>query len=287
MIPVRKNKIPIRKLPDIYDIGYIVQFDKSSHSYYIHGKQYISVTTLIKKYCPVFDPDGSITKRCAERKGITPEEMRKEWDSIKDAACERGTNFHSEAEHWIKTREFIDGEFKEQIKDFSKFRPKEKLYSEAVLYSRKYGVAGTSDLIQLFKDNSVVVMDWKTNKRFDSVSRFGNHLSAPISELGDSHLELYSLQLWCYAIMLEEFGFKIRDMPIVLWLNPSGVIEQIKCLDLKSQPVRMMEHYRDGEPCPMQPWEREKIKDLNPMLRDIFMFQMIDKYGEQIRKYFE
>ena len=41
-----------------------------------------------------------------------------------------------------------------------------------------------------------------------------------------------------------------------------------------------------GCQCPMFEWERNKIKELKEPAIGIFMFQMIDKYGEEVKQWF-
>ncbi len=228
----------------ISNISKNIHFDEPSHTYTFNGKNFRSITTVLSLYKPPFDPTGFIAGRCAKRDGITKEQVKQNWEKTKNDAGERGTRFHLEAEHFINTGQILDAEFKDVIAELAKLELKGGLHSEAKLFSEKYEVAGTADLIQLFDDNSFVVWDFKTNKEFLTKSKYKGKLFYPLNHIGDSHLETYSIQLWCYSIMLEDFGYKIKDNPVILWVNPTTrKIEQFRTLDFKNDALRLLKHY--------------------------------------------
>ena len=39
--------------------------------------------------------------------------------------------------------------------------------------------------------------------------------------------------------------------------------------------------------CPMEFWEMKRAESLTGMQRDIFKFQMIDKYGDEVKGWFK
>ncbi len=96
------------------------------------------------------------------------------------------------------------------------------------------------------ESNLASVYDWKTNGKFTTPKnqKYRDKLLFPINNLGDSDLETYSLQLWCYAIMLEEFGYPPKKNPVLFWLNPENRIEKFECLNLKKEAEAIMrDHY--------------------------------------------
>jgi hypothetical protein len=229
----------------IENISKSVHFDQPSHTYTFNGKKLNSITTILNLYKPVFDEKGIIAASCAKRDGISVKEIKQKWDDKKNAAGKRGTEFHLEMENYINSGIILDGKYKDIVEQYALIKPKEKLYTEVVLFSEKYGVAGTTDVVQMFDDNSFVIQDWKTNESFSVKSKYKNKLSPPLEHLMDSHLEIYSLQLWCYSIMLEDFGYKIRDNPIILWINlKDRKIEQYKTLPLKEDARKLLEHHK-------------------------------------------
>jgi hypothetical protein len=237
-------RIPQRKIP-ISKIGNLVKFDESEHSYLLNGKKFISVTTLVKKYKKPFDPDGKILFFCARRAGISIEEMQAQWDAKKKSACNRGTDFHLQIENYIKGSGEIEKSTLEILEAECGQNQIEFLYPECRLCSPKYCVAGTSDLVHFFPDNSTAVYDWKTNKKFSTPAnaKYRDKMLFPINNLGDSDLEIYSLQLWCYALMLEEFGYPPKKSPMIFWLNPENKIEKFECLNVKKEAETIMRDY--------------------------------------------
>lgn len=73
------------------------------------------------------------------------------------------------------------------------------LWSESVLYSKKYHLAGTADLIALRERNEIVVIDYKTNAMF-SPNYIGNY-EPPIGHLPDIDIVRYKLQVGLYAFL--------------------------------------------------------------------------------------
>ncbi len=237
-------KTPQRRMP-IDKIGSLVKFDEASHSYLLNGKKFISVTTLIRKYKKEFDPDGRILFFCARKAGVSIEQMKAQWDEKKDKACNRGTDFHLLIDRYVKTGMGIEPKILNVLKSEFGVNQRKNLFAELRLCSVKYAVAGTSDLVHL-ESNLASVCDWKTNGKFTTPEnqKYRDKLLFPINHLGDSDLETYSLQLWCYAIMLEEFGYPPRKNPVLFWLNPENKIEKFDCLNLKKEAEAIMrDHY--------------------------------------------
>jgi len=227
------------------EISNLVKFDKEAHSYHVNGKKLISVTSLLGNYKEEFDPSGIIARSCAKRDGVSVEEIKSKWDKKKNDAANRGTKFHSCVENYIKTGKIDDNEYSDIINEFSLIDFKGKLNAEVKLFNIEYGVAGTSDIIELYPDNSFICYDAKTNEKFSTKPKYGGKMLYPVNHLGDSHLEVYSLQLWCYSIMLEKFGYSIRETPKILWVNHnSRKIETIECLNIKEDAFKFLEHYK-------------------------------------------
>jgi CRISPR/Cas system-associated exonuclease Cas4 (RecB family) len=229
-----------------------VKFISESHTYWSKaGDPLISVSKLIERYAPAFDPDGSILKRCAERDGITPEELKAQWNKKKDDAATKGTNFHASAEHFIETGEILDNEDKDIVERFSKIKFKGELYAEQRLYSIPDKIAGTTDLIDLLPDNSLDLYDFKTNQKLEKYNVFGKRMHFPVTNLGATTFLKYEIQLSIYAYMLEQHGYWVNSLTIY-HINP-------KTRELDIHPVkhrrteveRILAHYRG-----------EKVKNL-------------------------
>ena len=109
------------------------------------------------------------------------------------------------------------------------------------MFSKKWGIAGTLDILFHMDSNSnYYVGDWKTNKAFTtdehSKGRRGKML-APFEDLWDNSLNGYSLQISTYRLMLEEAGFETAG-GFLIWIGPEEP-KLYKALDLRD---RIREH---------------------------------------------
>lgn len=77
-------------------------FDEPQHKYTdTLGNGYISTTTILHNYQPKFDKSYWLRKKSKEL-GISEKKLEQQWDTIKDEACERGSNTHNDLEDGIK-----------------------------------------------------------------------------------------------------------------------------------------------------------------------------------------
>lgn len=77
-------------------------FDEPKHKYTdTLGNGYISTTTILHNYQPKFDKSYWLRKKSKEL-GISEKKLEQQWDTIKDEACERGSNTHNGLEDGIK-----------------------------------------------------------------------------------------------------------------------------------------------------------------------------------------
>jgi hypothetical protein len=197
-----------------------ILFDEEKHLYFNKNKeQFTSVSNLIGQYKNPFDPTGSIAVKCAEKEGVTVEEIKKKWNDTKNQGLERGKSFHADIEHYINTGKILDTPNVHYIKQFADFKLKGKLYSENIVYSDKYKISGTVDLIEVFDKTKINIYDFKTNKKIDTKGFFGKTMKYPLYHLQDCSYEHYTLQLSAYAYMLEDLGYWANTLNI-LYINP-------------------------------------------------------------------
>lgn len=77
-------------------------FDEPQHKYTdTLGNGYISTTTILHNYQPKFDKSYWLRKKSKELE-ISEKKLEQQWDTIKDEACERGSNTHNGLEDGIK-----------------------------------------------------------------------------------------------------------------------------------------------------------------------------------------
>lgn len=221
-----------------------ITFDEPQHKYFDKsGKELISVGSLIQKYCQPFDPTGSIIKKCAEKRNISVEELRAEWEKTKNDACIRGTSLHSQMEHYVITGQILDQPNKDIVEQFAKFEFKGQLFSEQIVYSLKDGVAGTVDLIDLYNNNQTQLWDFKTNKILNKFA-FGKKMYYPLNHLDDSIFNHYQLQLNLYAYLLEQHGYWVNNMNIFYIKPKTRKIEIHPMENLHQEIVNMIAHYK-------------------------------------------
>ena len=177
-------------------------FEEDGHKYTdTLGNEYLSVTTFIGNYHEKFDAKYWARIKAKEQ-GKTEKQILKEWDRIRDEACERGTNKHNGIEDAIKDV----SQFKNAIKyltmiesgrcvtiadipnlipkplDVERFKEATEnkyeeiyrvfdfyiqrgytIYSEIALFLIDYLISGTIDILCI-RDSDFVILDWKTNR---------------------------------------------------------------------------------------------------------------------------
>jgi hypothetical protein len=226
-----------------------IRFEPEAHKYFTKdGKELISASTLVGLYKPEFDPTGEILSRCSAKKGITPEELQKEWDFERDSASERGNTFHDEAEHWVKTKTIKEGKYKDVIEQLARLKFRGKLWAETKVFSKKLLVAGTIDLIDLYNKNQCSVIDYKTNKKLKTKSFFKKGVGFekmlyPINHLMNCNFVHYSLQQEIYTLLLEEHGYWVNNK-VLLYVNPeTRLIEKHPIMPLRKEAQTIIEHH--------------------------------------------
>lgn len=177
-------------------------FDEGPHKYTdSNGNEYISTTTLIGNYAPKFNSKFWAHKKAKEQ-GVSEKEILRQWDKIRDEACNRGTITHNGLEDAIKDV----SKFQEAIKyleqtesgrcitvadipnldvkplDVEKFKEATNnkyediyrvfqhyvdkgytIYSEIGVFDPILLISGTIDILCIKSDN-FVILDWKTNR---------------------------------------------------------------------------------------------------------------------------
>lgn len=189
--------------------------DTKNHGYKVGDKNLISATTLVSRLKPDFDKEG-ISKRVAEREGISQEEVLRQWEKKGEFGRDRGTRLHTYIEDLMDgkidpiTRGINDKipamEAFDKVweKLASKFKAQMK-YQEIVVGDRQLCVAGRVDAIfelDVKTDKSLHIFDWKTGKfRIDNQYE---KLLSPFDDLDNCELNAYSIQLSLYKLIIEK-----------------------------------------------------------------------------------
>lgn len=227
-----------------------ISFEPVAHKYTDeNGQELISVSTLIHKYTKEFDLDGSILKRCAEKKGVTPEELKAEWLKINKDSCDYGHGVHAEIEYFIKNGKIQkNGIYKDIVKKFKKIKFKGKLQSEVRLSNLNFRIAGTADLVEFVDNNIINLLDIKTNRALKKTSFFTRGVGFemmlyPVQHLQSCNFVHYSLQLHIYAILLEELGYWVDEKTLIYITPKERQIKLHPILPLRNEAIAMIKHY--------------------------------------------
>lgn len=228
----------------------MISFDSSAHKYYKGSEEFISVTTLIKKYTNPFDEDYwssyKAIKKVYSDKNIWDEYKRKaggwsnvvfyarsdksflykdeviaekkrliyEWRKKKEMSAKAGSIFHNLMEEKILS-EHHGGERVSDKDTFSILSECDQvIIPEAVLYSEEYKVAGKTDRLE--KINGVInIDDYKTSLDVYKEPFMNKKMLYPVQHLDDCLINHYALQLSAYAYMIEMKGFKIGRLSVI------------------------------------------------------------------------
>ena len=207
--------------------GNCIVFEEKNHKYYTRIPSlredkaevevvYTSVTSLIKKYCPPFDPDGAIAARCAERDGKTVEEVRAAWKAKGEAACTVGTRVHEVCEDVLRNRAI-----RNRPRDEHERRLMQQAYEiatsvmefarpigiEKIVFDVDIAVAGTIDLLCQTPDGGFKIVDWKTNDKIERENPYNKFMTGPLAHLADNDFNHYAMQLSVYQVLLLRRGY--------------------------------------------------------------------------------
>lgn len=188
-------------MKDIYINTYLF-FDEGPHKYTdSNGNEYVSTTTIIGQYAPKFDSKFWARKKAKEQ-GVSEKEILRQWEQIKDEACQRGTATHngledairdvSKFKEAIRYLEQVDTgrcitvadipSFKAKPLDIERFKEATNykydeiyrvfqfytdrgytIYSEIGVFDPILLISGTIDILCI-RDTDFVILDWKTNR---------------------------------------------------------------------------------------------------------------------------
>jgi len=203
----------------------MVKFDIQEHKYTDDSGDYISATTLIKKYKQPFDA-VKISKGYAKKHPEkTAKQWREEWERIGKETAEYGTKIHAELEAQTKldprckvaAHSEGDGTIKSLV---NLTNLEDGIYPELMIWSAKRRIAGQVDKVEVEGD-TVHITDYKTYKKVDLKSFYNpktktwTTMLEPLQGLHDCNYNHAGLQMSLYAFMLEELGYKIGRLEII------------------------------------------------------------------------
>lgn len=232
-----------------------IEFIEEGHIYKIGDVEYTAVSNIIKKYEPEVDWDKK-AEDYARKWGKKKEDVQREWKLNNLKSTISGTRTHEFGESVTNLKcghpELICEQNKPQyIEEYNTMvatYPKEEailnFYDNLESYLHPVGaefklsskyinwslpICGTCDLLFYnSKDDTYVIMDWKTNKSLIKEYNRSHdiRMTGCMSKYIDEPLSHYLLQFNIYQRLLESIGITISDR-ILIWLKEDGTYERI------------------------------------------------------------
>ena len=143
-------------------------FDAGNHTYVDEeGFKYKSVTEWVNNFKPYFDKEKT-AERVAKKNGLLAEDVLKEWDEKRINSTLFGSRVHKAIEQYNTNDSNNDQECEivlQKLKEANISFDRKRSYFEQIVSSKKLGIAGTADVIELSTNKRFNVYDFKTNKK--------------------------------------------------------------------------------------------------------------------------
>jgi len=236
-----------------------IKFDPIEHAYTMKNVTCVSVSKLMDSYKVPFDSDA-MSIRSSYKRGISVKEILSEWKRKNELSQIRGHRIHRFAECVIMDIPYDMDVMPDRIDMIAVYNAlihmKDTLNLEVVavefrMGNPKLGICGTTDLICRNRTTlKYWIMDWKTNLKpsFSLPEKFAKPRLHPISNITDSKLDSYGLQMGCYEMLL---GIGFPEIEIegrgLYHINGKG-FEYLPVRSYVNEAGAMMHHYRKSLP---------------------------------------
>ena len=238
-----------------------VTFHDEPHKYYVDGKELVSVTTLIHRYADEFEEDYW-SKYKANEYSLSQREVLRGWEFINKKGTMKGSAIHDYAERLFQNKVFPYP--KQWILDEFGFDPVlpeyeitkkhvDRFYNdvqgklipvktEMIVFDRESLIGGMLDILFYnVKMKQFQIWDWKTNKEFTKEMK-SRHFHDELFMLEDSDLEIYSLQLAMYKLIIEKnTGIKLGKSYVTWFCHNNDNYEVIETKDREYYSKLMMD----------------------------------------------
>jgi ATP-dependent exoDNAse (exonuclease V) beta subunit len=244
-----------------------IQFFEEDHKYIILSEpdvKYTSVTTWNHSHFPKFEADSIIDNMMKSKSwkeghkywGLTPEQIKAQWNTNKDAVAGAGTDLHYEIECFNNDKRFqFDYTNKELyeiymsdnkmthdskaiewqyfinfVRDFPDLKP---YRTEWTVYHDDVKISGSIDMIYENPDGTLSIYDWKRAKLITRINNFNKFALPPqICHLPDSNFWHYALQLNTYKAIIEQKYGKIVKNLFLVRLHPDAEEKNYELIEL-------------------------------------------------------
>jgi ATP-dependent exoDNAse (exonuclease V) beta subunit len=251
-----------------------IKFFEEGHKYCIltdTDSKYTSVTTWTHQHFHQFDADNVIQnmmkgkgwKEGHKYWGLTPEQIKSQWNSNKDSVANAGTDLHFKIECFHNDKrlqfEYTNKElyeiymsdkgkdleqtplewqyFMNFVKDNQHLKP---YRTEWTVYDEDAKIAGSIDMVYENPDGTLSIYDWKRAKIITRINNFNRFAITPvICHLPDSNFWHYALQLNTYKYILEtRYNKTIKDLFLVR-LHPDAEEKNYELIELPNLSVEI------------------------------------------------
>ena len=253
-----------------------IQFYEEDHKYVILTEpetKYTSVTTWNHQHFPKFDADEVINSMMKGKGwkeghrywGLTPQQIKAQWNSNKDSVAGAGTDLHFEIECFNNDKRLSRGYTNKELYDiymidygliletkplewqyfinFVKDNPDLKPYrTEWTVYHDDVKISGSIDMIYENPDGTLSIYDWKRAKNITRINNFSKFaLSPQICHLPDSNFWHYALQLNTYKSIIEQkYNKTVTDLFLVR-LHPDAEEKNYELIKLPDLSIEINE----------------------------------------------
>jgi len=212
--------------------GVNLYFNKDTYKYYTENvDEFKAATTLVNSYFPEFEK-YKIAKLKAEKKGVSVNQILMDWQKTSDEAIELGHMAHKFCEEKLLDKEYTILPVTDKQRNIISLADKtidkllekfEFVATEKIIFSEKYKIAGTIDLLMKYK-NKIIIFDWKTNNKIETGNNYHKYGFEPFEHLDNNNYTHYQLQLNLYKWMLIKEKYYDCDIDMkLLHLTEDGL----------------------------------------------------------------
>lgn len=243
-------------------------FYEDSHTYYYHDKKVNqSVTQFISKYFPKFDSE-EISKKYADKHGLTQDEVLADWKKRGDISALSGTAIHSWLEN-AKRGKVLDINFNaadnagvgEEVRQrFELLLPKAKAFHNDTLgklfpiqleftVGLEDKLAGNIDMLCWNeRAQEIQIWDYKNTKEIAQTNIFRKYCNFPFDQILDCNFVHYSIQLNVYKALLQRVGIPVGSTYLVHfdYTVPGDDFTIYKCRDFQLEVSAELDRLRSG-----------------------------------------
>lgn len=222
-----------------------IVFNKEQHSYTIGDQVLTPVSRVVDQVKPPFDSQVA-AQRAAIRDNMTVSEVLAKWDRDSRNRLAHGDRVHTWIAGKLRGEVPVEDPFLRlngmlpEMRGFEQFweyiNPVDLHQVEWVVGDADLGIAGTLDCIFYSQETGHYhLWDWKTGLKFKTSNQFQKFLLPPFDDLDDCELNVYSLQISLYRLLVERNTDLITGDSYILHLPPDGTFTVHKALDLRER----------------------------------------------------